>query len=330
MNDADYGKAWGLRRLATPDGLFTMVATDQRPPIMDMIRARTGAEPSFDQVAEVKRMLVTALAPEASALLIDPIWGYPPSFTALCPDRGLIITLEDHAYEDTPGGRRSRVIDGWSAARIRAIGADAVKLLAWYRPDASPDILAHQQQLVAEVGAACRAAAIPFVFELLTYPLGAATGQGTSYATDPNTRPALVLDSVRAFASPAYGIDLWKLESPLPPAAISDPDGPAAAQTQAVFDALGQATPGPWVMLSGGADRQRFLWILTYALRAGACGFLAGRSIWADAIVAYPDTDAAMAALRSGAIARLAELRELTTRLARPLAIGAAYARSRP
>lgn len=36
-NNLRLGKQWGLRRMATPTGHFTMVALDQRPPIASLI-----------------------------------------------------------------------------------------------------------------------------------------------------------------------------------------------------------------------------------------------------------------------------------------------------
>src|SRR3954464_15300950 len=37
------GKLWSLRRLAGPDGLFTMIAVDQRPGVEALVRERGGA-----------------------------------------------------------------------------------------------------------------------------------------------------------------------------------------------------------------------------------------------------------------------------------------------
>src|SRR5690606_40537429 len=61
----------------------------------------------------------------------------------------------------------SDLIDNWSVEKIRRIGGDAVKVLAWYRPDASEDVIAHQQAFVRAVGAECRRYDIPYVLELL-------------------------------------------------------------------------------------------------------------------------------------------------------------------
>ena len=65
-------------------------------------------------------------------------------------------TLEDSIFEDTPSGRLSAEIDNWSVEQIKRAGGDAVKVLAWYRPDAGPDVLEHQHNFVRRIGEACR------------------------------------------------------------------------------------------------------------------------------------------------------------------------------
>lgn len=93
------GKAWGLRRLAGADGRFAMLAADQRPPIMNLVRDKRGEPaPRFDDVAAVKELIVEHLAPEATAVLLDPIWAYQRSIAHVSPRQGLLLTLEDHAF----------------------------------------------------------------------------------------------------------------------------------------------------------------------------------------------------------------------------------------
>lgn len=316
------GKTWGLRRLADPQGFFSMVAIDQRPPIEQLVAKARGiprGEVSFADHVACKRWLARALAPHASAMLVDPNYGYPASADLLQPQRGLLLTLEDHRFDDTPGGRRSRAIDGWSVAQIRRLGADAVKLLAWYRPDASEEVLEHQHRFVRDVGRACREHDIAFIFELLTYPFPSGPDSLRDYVEDPAKPPQRVVDSVRAFAGAEYGVDIFKLESPIPASALPDPAGPDAASAQVWFDALGQACGStPWVMLSAGANMPGFERALLFALRAGASGFLAGRAVWWDALQHFPDEAACAAALQREGVPYLQRLREMTQRVGRP------------
>jgi tagatose 1,6-diphosphate aldolase len=310
------GKLWGLRRLADRHGLFRMLAVDQRPPIMNRLRALSGEARDLE-VSAVKRLLVEELAPHASATLVDPVWAWPFAWDALDPQRGLLLTLESHAFADGPGGRRSASIPGWSVAKIRRMGGDAVKVLAWYRPDAAAEVRAHQEAYVRAVGAACRAHDLPFVLELLVYPFADAR-PGGDYLEDPAKRPELVLESVRTFADPAYGVDLFKLESPIPAERVPDPDGPESARVQPLFDALARAAGRPWVMLSAGAGPEAFRRVLVHAFRAGASGFLAGRAIWWDAFEAWPDAARMRARLRDGAVPYLEAISSLARAHATP------------
>jgi tagatose 1,6-diphosphate aldolase len=299
---SNLGKRWGLRRMADANGHFLMLAVDQRPPLMALIARARGCPPeqvTYADMVAAKRLLAEELAPFATATLVDPNFAYPAAIAALPADRGLIVTLEEHRFRETEGGRRSAAIPGWSVDRIKGIGADGVKLLIYYRPDAAPDVVAHQQQFVRAVGRDCRACDIPLVLELLVYPLAGATA---------NHQQA-VLASAAEFAQPHYAIDLLKLESPLPAAELPADDRVGEATVQAAFDALGRAAGAlPWVLLSGGAGKDAFRRLLRAACRAGASGFLAGRSIWAEAMAAFPDLARCRGGLRENAVPYMREL----------------------
>jgi tagatose 1,6-diphosphate aldolase len=314
MTAISAGKLRGLLRLADARGFFNMLAVDQRPPIMNHLRAVQGAAPDAD-VTAVKRTLLEVLGPRASAVLCDPVWAYPFAPELVAPTQGLIVTLEDHRFEDTPGGRRTGAIPGWSVEKIKRMGADGVKVLAHYRPDADPAVNAHQQAFVRRVGEDCRRFDLPFVFELLVYPF---QGQSQDYVEDPGKRPELVLESVRTFADPGYGVDVFKLESPLPAALAPDPDGAGAKEVQRLFDELGRLAGRPWVLLSAGATAEAFARVLTFAARTGASGFLAGRAIWWEAFQHYPDLDAMAAKLRAEAVPYMERLQALTALHGRP------------
>lgn len=314
MTGLSAGKLRSMRRLADPNGFFTMLAVDQRVPIMGPIEAVHGRVVDAE-VTAVKRALLATLAPAASAALCDPIWAYPFSHDLVAPGQGLVVTLEDHRFEDGPGGRRTRAIPGWSVEKIKRMGGDGVKVLAYYRPDAAREVIAHQQAFVRAVGTACRRFDIPFVLELLVHPLAGTTNDPIA---DPAARAEMVLASVRTFAKPEFGVDLFKLESPIPSAQLPDPDAAGADDVRSLFDELDQAADRPWVVLSAGATAADFRRALTYALPAGASGFLAGRAIWWQAFQHYPDLDAMAAALQADSLPYLRELGAITAALGRP------------
>lgn len=314
-----------LRALADDTGRFGMVAVDQRPPIFEALARYGSRRPSdvgYDEIAAVKGALVEVLAPDASAVLLDPVWSHP-HHVGMVPGRvGLLSTLEDHAFSVHDGERRSHAIAGWSAAKIKRSGANGVKLLAWDRPDASTATRDHQDGLVAEVGRACREVELPFVLELLTYPLEGEDPDGADYA---RAKPQRVLDAVRHFADERFGVDLFKLEFPADLKWTSEFSAGAfdGRRRDAVYDLdevrgllarVDELASAPWVLLSAGVGPHEFAFDVELACVAGASGFLAGRSVWYDALDAYPDLAGVRERLRRVSLPYLRSLRATAQR----------------
>jgi len=90
------------------------------------------------------------------------------------------------------------------------MGGDAVKVLAWYRPDADPSVNQAQQDYTKRIGEACAASDIPFLFELLVYPLAKDADQTKDYVEMKGKKAEDVLRSVEEFAKPDYGVDVFK------------------------------------------------------------------------------------------------------------------------
>lgn len=315
------GKTRGLRRMATPAGHFNMVAVDQRHQIAQLIargRGIAAEEVSFADMVAAKRVLVEELGQHASAVLLDPNFCFPAALQQLPGRTGLLVTLEDNRWAETPGGRRSRVIHDWSVGKIKRCGADGVKLLTWFRPDAAEDVIAHQRSFVELIGIECRRHDIALVLELLVYPLAGRDAHGEREHESPEQHAELVLASVREFTHPRYGVDLLKLESPQPGATLPAPDGSADhARAQQWFHEMGaicHAAGLPWVMLSAGVSFAQFERVMEYAYAAGANGFLAGRAIWSEALASFPDLAAVASRLHEQGQGQLHRLAELTLR----------------
>ena len=130
--------------------------------------------------------------------------------------------------------------------------------------------------------------------------------------------PEWVLQSVEHFAAPDYAVDIFKLESPLPAAAVPGVGNEGWEQAQSWFNELGGLAGRPWVMLSAGADRRAFRHILSHACEAGASGYLAGRAIWWEAFQAFPHWDAIRGKLHTEAVSYMRELNTLTDTAATP------------
>lgn len=318
------GKIRGLRRLSNEAGCFTTVALDQRPLIAQLLAVPLGISPaqvSFNDMMAAKRLLVEELGLRASAMLFDPNYALPASLACLPARTGLMVALEDHRFLDIPGGRKSHSIPDWSVEKIKRSGGDGVKLLVWYRPDAEPDVLVHQQAYVRQVGQDCRRHDIAFILELLTYPFkGEPDAQAPAQTTEQGAQN--VINSLKEFAKPDYGVDLFKLESPLPGPILPAPDGSTPHHdAQNWFDEMGRICREagvPWVVLSAGVTPVQFLRVMQYAYSAGANGFLAGRTIWSNALTRFPDLTACREVLRGQGMQTLNSLLELTLEAGHP------------
>jgi tagatose 1,6-diphosphate aldolase len=318
MKTLSAGKLRGIRRMADQQGRFKMTAVDQRPPIINPIAAVHGGTAPWSEVARFKTMLVEELQGQSSAMLLCPNFAYPMAAERIDPRLGLIMTLEEANFAETAEGRLSSEIDGWSVEKIKRAGADAVKVLAWYRPDAPKSVNDHQKAFTRKIGADCRLYDIPFLFELLVYPLPGEKNQTTQYIEMADKKSEFVLESVAEFAKPEYAIDIFKLESPVPARECPGAGAPGSEKVQALFDEMGRLCGRPWVMLSAGAGMAEFRNVLSHAYAAGASGYLAGRAIWAEAFKAYPDWEKIRAGLAGTGVEYMKDINALTDHHAAP------------
>ena len=302
------GKFRAMGRLADPDGRFEMLAIDQRGAMRALLSATLGRAPQFADFCAVKRSIVEHLSAQATAVLIDPDYGLPAALAVLPAKTGLIVTIDASDYETAAGGRRNRMVANWSIEKVKRLGADAVKLLVFYSPRADKAVLDHQHALIRSVGDDCKRYDIAFMLEPLIYPVG------EDQAAFVRDRASLVVDSMAALADTAFQVDIYKLESPLPAAGLSE-DPALQAKLAGLFEDMTATLRAPWVILSAAAAPKDFAAVLTAACAAGASGYLAGRSIWKAAAEAYPDVGELRRRLQQTGAPYMRELNALTERL---------------
>jgi len=266
------GKLRGLQRICNTNGTLTMVATDQNSSMINMMKDALKRDPSYDEIVDAKITLTDALAPHCSAILVDAyygVWNTVASFH-LPRETGVLVRVEKSGGgKNAVGAPLGAVEPGWGVAKIKRIGADAVKLLAQFEPT-EPDSAEHQFALVQQVSEECRKHDILFLLEPTSFPIGDETKKSKSYL---DRKARTVIDSARILSA---SCDVYKAEFPGTIGHESDD------QLRKNLEALNAASLKPWVLLSAGVDYPEYKKQVEMAMKAGASGVLGGRAFWKE------------------------------------------------
>lgn len=301
------GKYLGLKRIANEQGLLTITAMDHRGSLKRAINPQDPKSVTYDQMVAMKRKLAKHLAPHSSALLVDPQYAAAQLIAEDIVPRccGILVALEESGYTGSPTARITRILEGWSVEKIKRMGADAVKVLLYYNPDAG-DVARKQEELVQFVAEECRKYDIPFLLEPITYPLDPDMDpKGPEFA---KIKPDLVIRSAEILTG--TGIDILKAEYPTNPKYASEKE-----QFERCKE-LDQASKVPWTLLSAGVDYDTFYREVVIASEAGASGFLAGRAIWQEVPKLPPDEQEKFLATTS--VMRLKNIANVANAYGRP------------
>ena len=146
MKQLTVGKARGLHQIANPDGIFIICAMDHRGSLRTMIDEEHPRDVSYAEMVERKLELCSSLAKYASAVLLDPVFGAAQCIgrNALPGNTGLLVSTEASGYRGDQEHRLTQLLAGWGIEKIKRMGASAVKILVYYRPDLVE--LANQQR----------------------------------------------------------------------------------------------------------------------------------------------------------------------------------------
>jgi tagatose 1,6-diphosphate aldolase len=263
-----------LARLATPQGRINGLAIDHRDSMVTALRAAGHEKVPLTVIAGIKAEVVAALAPRATAVMLDAGYGEPILEAGTIPAGcGLVMPLEAQGYEAGASGHRTELAPDFSAkVALTKYAADAVKVLLPFRSD-SP-IAGHQLDVARRARRSAHAQGLPVILEpiLFRHPDESDASYDSAY-------PDLVIAAVEAFADTRP--DLLKIPFPAPKASADL----AAEACRRVTTACGGID---WVLLGAGVAMDEMVAQLRLSLAAGASGFLVGRSVWAPALVLDP------------------------------------------
>lgn len=301
------GKRRGLAQCSTKKQVFSISALDHRNSLRKAINPGDPEAVLDDQMVDIKRKIVTTLAPYYSAVLLDPEIGSAPAILGgdLHGDKGLVVALEATGYLGNPASRVSRILPDWSVGKARRIGASGVKLLVYYHPDAPQ--ARDQENLVLEVSEACQRYDLLYFIEPLSYSLDP---QKTRLPS--SERRQVVLETARRITS--LGVDVLKAEFPLD---VHDVDN--ELEWKLACCDLTDTSAVPWVLLSAGVDFDTYLRQVAVACQSGASGIMAGRTVWKE-MTDLPESEQT-AFLNGLAAERMRRLNDLCETSAKPWTI---------
>lgn len=280
----------GLSSISNSDGIFSIVAMDQRNTLKKMFTA-VGVTATDEDMFTAKIAVASALSKAASGILLDPTWGVPAvnENDVLPTTCGLLVAAENPDRGNFNGEPRPTKMIGQDAAWVKSIGGQAVKVLVSMHPGrpmkaGEPDLTSETVELVRAIVADCKAQGIPSVIENLIYALPNAEPLTDDQKENLIVESAILLNETKP--------DLLKLEFPM---------------SERGCKRLADSLTVPWAVLSAGVAFDQFKKAIIISCDAGgASGFIAGRSIWKEAIGMNKADQEKF--LNSTAIARLEEL----------------------
>jgi tagatose 1,6-diphosphate aldolase len=308
------GKLRGLQQLADSKGMMTMCAIDHRGALKRALNEKNPDAVSYQDIVDFKLDLCQVVAPFASAILLDPEYGAGQAIAAgLLPGpKGLLVSMEKTGYTGDSTARITELLPGWSVKKVKKMGASAVKLLIYFRPDLK-DVASKQLDLVARLADQCLEEDIAFLVEPVSYPIEEKeriNQAGTSSKKFAEIKPGLVIETARQIT--ALPIDVLKAEFPADIKFERDEE-----KLLRFCRELNQASRLPWVLLSAGVDFNSFQKQVRIACKAGASGFLAGRALWQEG-AQIRSRDERMNFFQNTAAPRLEELAKIADSYGKP------------
>ncbi|MBV9490897.1 MAG: tagatose 1,6-diphosphate aldolase [Verrucomicrobia bacterium] len=303
----DPGKLRSFQRVTSPDGFFLICALDHLSDFQELLDPDPRTV-DYRRTGDAKANLIRALAGECSAFLLDARFGLAQAIAsrALPGSVGLMASIEDEDYKPPTATRKTRFREHWGLKQMKLLGVDVCKLLWFYRPESS--VAEHQREVIRTLVRECAELSLPLVVEPIWCPL---EGEDPKSQAWKQRRVSGIVET--AHEVNALGIDMLKVEFP---GYVETEQGRIEALE--ACRRLNDGVTVPWVILSAGVGYEQFKTQVEIACRAGAAGFLAGRSIWRDAASTH-DPQKREAAAKEAA-RRLAELGAVTRRYGQPYA----------
>jgi tagatose 1,6-diphosphate aldolase len=287
------GKLAGMKAVSDSRGVIAAAAMDQRGSLQKALAKEKGVPDVPESMLEDFKAIVTeVLTKYASAILLDPEFGLPAA-KRRNKNAGLLLAYEKTGYDNTRPGRIPDLLDGWSVRRLKAAGADCIKILLYYSPFDSKEINNLKHAFVERIGDECNGQDIPYFLEFVGYDPAGGDEKGLEYA---KRKPESVIRSMEEFTKDQYSVDVMKAEVPINMKFVEGVKsnigkGSAYTRKEAIelFRKSAAVSKKPFIYLSAGVSNEEFSETLELAAESGVKfnGVLCGRATWANGVPVF-------------------------------------------
>jgi tagatose 1,6-diphosphate aldolase len=284
------GKLAGMKAVSNAHGVIAAAAMDQRGSLQKTIAKERGAAAQGHDLEVFKTLVTDVLTQHASAILLDPEYGLPAAQHR--HGKGLLLAYEKTGYDANTAGRLPDLLDVWSVRRLKAAGADCIKILLYYTPFDSKEVNEFKHAWIERIGDECVAHDIPFFLEFVGYDFEGGNEKSVAYALK---KPSIVAGAMKEFSKPNYNVDVLKVEVPIimefveGTKAYKGEKAYTRAEALQHFRTAAEVTEKPFIYLSAGVSNPVFIETLELAGESGTTfnGVLCGRATWADGVPIY-------------------------------------------
>lgn len=287
------GKLAGMKAVSDSRGVIAAAAMDQRGSLQKSLAKEKGVpDVPVSMLEDFKAIVTEVLTKYASAILLDPEFGLPAA-KRRNKNAGLLLAYEKTGYDNTRAGRIPDLLDGWSVRRLKAAGADCIKILLYYSPFDSKEINNMKHAFVERIGDECVGQDIPYFLEFVGYDPSGGDEKGIEYA---KRKPESVIRSMEEFTKDQYSVDVMKAEVPINMKFVEGVKsnigkGSAYTRKQAIelFRKSAAVSKKPFIYLSAGVSNDEFAETLELAAESGVKfnGVLCGRATWANGVPVF-------------------------------------------
>ena len=284
------GKRKRLEAVSDSRGVIGALAIDQRDALRSLFSAESKIEKSLvprERLEEFKSIVVRVLSPYASAVLLEPEYGWHAA-AQRASSSGLLMAYEISGYDPAVPFRFPRLLELWSVRRLVDAGAQSIKVLLYYALSDPPEIQERKRVWVERVGAECAGCDVPFFLEVVPYE-GGMDEKSPQFA---RSKPAILMSAMQEFSKDRYGVDVLKVGVPVTMAYVEGSSASSGtfvhtrAEALDLFRNAAAVTTKPFLFLSAGVSNRAFNEALRMAREAGVhfCGVLCGRATWKDGV----------------------------------------------